>query len=143
MEFDKKLRNARVRINMTQEKIADELNVSRQTVSNWERGKSLPDIISLIRLSDLYQMSLDDLLKGDSKMIEKIQKDTNIVKSNQIMMKFGWTMLILSVVLSIWNNFNTSNPSLQFINAAAPWVMLGIAIACIVVSSSNKKKMSK
>lgn len=93
MEIDKKLRDARVKIDMTQEKVAEKLNVSRQTISNWERGKSLPDVISLIKLSDLYQMSLDDLLKGEREMIRKIQSDTNTVKSNKTMMNFGWIML--------------------------------------------------
>ncbi len=35
--------------------------VSRQTISNWENGKSLPDIVSILNLSDLYQISLDEL----------------------------------------------------------------------------------
>lgn len=40
--------------------VAESLLVSRQTISNWENGKSLPDIVSVIRMSELYNVSLDD-----------------------------------------------------------------------------------
>lgn len=45
--------------------VAEELNVSRQTISNLENEKSYPDIFSVIELSSLYSISLDDLLKGE------------------------------------------------------------------------------
>ena len=67
MEIGEKLKSSRLNAGMTQEQIAEKINVSRQTISNWENGKSLPDVISLIEISDLYQISLDDLLKGDKK----------------------------------------------------------------------------
>mgnify|MGYP002243010230 CR=1 FL=1 len=59
---------------MTQEVIAEKLNVSRQTISNWENEKSYPDIISVIELSNLYSISLDDLLKGDERMMEHLEE---------------------------------------------------------------------
>ena len=74
MEIGEKLKSSRLNAGMTQEQIAEKINVSRQTISNWENGKSLPDVISLIEISDLYQISLDDLLKGDKKMMKKIEK---------------------------------------------------------------------
>ena len=72
MEIGKKLKNARVQSGMTQENVAEKINVSRQTISNWENEKSYPDIISVIELSNLYSISLDVLLKGDEKMIGAI-----------------------------------------------------------------------
>ena len=83
MEIGKKLKNARVQSGMTQENVAEKINVSRQTISNWENEKSYPDIISVIELSNLYSISLDDLLKGDEKMIEHLEESTNVVRSNQ------------------------------------------------------------
>ena len=83
MKIGKKLKDARIKAKFTQEEIAEELNVSRQTISNWENEKSYPDIISVIELSNFYSISLDDLLKGDEKMIEHLEESTNIVKSNQ------------------------------------------------------------
>ena len=74
MEIEKKLKEARTNAGLTQEQVAEKIMVSRQTISNWENGKSLPDIVSILNLSDLYQISLDELLKGDTKMKEKIEK---------------------------------------------------------------------
>ena len=59
------LRQARAEAHLTQEAAAEALRVSRQTVSNWETGKTYPDILSVLAMSDLYGISLDRLLKGD------------------------------------------------------------------------------
>lgn len=83
MEIGKKLKETRMKLNLTQEQVAEELFVSRQTISNWENEKSYPDIISIIKISDLYSISLDELLKGDQKMIEHLDESTNVVKSNK------------------------------------------------------------
>lgn len=83
MEIGKKLKDARMKSGFTQETVAEKINVSRQTISNWENEKSYPDIISVIALSDLYSISLDDLLKGDREMMEHLEKCTNVVKSTQ------------------------------------------------------------
>nr|WP_295975044.1 helix-turn-helix transcriptional regulator [uncultured Bacillus sp.] len=53
MEIGKKLKTARVKSGLTQEKVSEEIQVSRQTISNWENEKSYPDIVSVIKLSDL------------------------------------------------------------------------------------------
>ena len=81
MEIGKKLKDARMKSGFTQEIVAEKINVSRQTISNWENEKSYPDIISVIALSDLYSISLDDLLKGDREMMEHLEECTNVVKS--------------------------------------------------------------
>ena len=83
MEIGKKLKDARMKSGFTQETVAEKINVSRQTISNWENEKSYPDIISVIALSDLYSISLDDLLKGDREMMEHLEECTNVVKSTQ------------------------------------------------------------
>lgn len=65
---------------MTQQKVADDLNVSRQTISSWETENSYPDIESLIQLSNYYQVSLDTLLKEDTGMTEYLKKQ-EVLKS--------------------------------------------------------------
>lgn len=97
MEIGKKLKNARIKAGFTQEKAAEEIDVSRQTISNWENEKSYPDIISVIALSDLYSVSLDELLKGDQKMTEHLAESTNVVKSNKKLTG----AIILNIVLMI------------------------------------------
>ncbi len=81
MDIGNKLKNARNEANFTQEEIAEKLGVSRQTISNWENSKSYPDIISVIKLSDIYSITLDTLLKEDENMIKHLDETTNIVKS--------------------------------------------------------------
>ena len=83
MEMGRKLKEARQMRGLTQENVAEKLNVSRQTISNWETEKFYPDILYVLQLSDLYQVSLDELLKGDERMIQHIETSTNVVKSNQ------------------------------------------------------------
>ena len=97
MEIGKKLKNARIKAGLTQEKAAEKIDVSRQTISNWENEKSYPDIISVIALSDLYSVSLDELLKGDQKMTEHLAESTNVVKSNKKLTG----AIILNIVLMI------------------------------------------
>lgn len=65
MEIGAKLKGARISAKLTQEQAAQALGVSRQTISNWENEKTYPDIISVVKMSDLYQISLDHLLKEE------------------------------------------------------------------------------
>ena len=83
MNIGDKLRKARQALGQTQEQVAQAVGVSRQTISNWETGRSLPDVLSVIRLSDLYDVNLDQLLKGDDTMLHHIEESTNTVKSRQ------------------------------------------------------------
>lgn len=61
MNIGTKIKEARQSLGITQEQAAEQLLVSRQTVSSWENGKSLPDIVSVIKMSELYHLSLDEL----------------------------------------------------------------------------------
>lgn len=102
MEIGKKLKEARMAAGLTQEKVADEIFVSRQTISNWENEKSYPDIMSVIRLSDLYQVSLDQLLKGDEQMLEHLEESTNIVSSNKKLILVTTVNLFVMILLIIF-----------------------------------------
>ena len=106
MEIGTKLKNARSNANLTQEDIAEKIGVSRQTVSNWENNKSYPDIISVIRLSDIYGISLDTLLKEDENMIKHLDESTNIVKSKNRLRKLlpvlVYTVIWVLCVLLFW-----------------------------------------
>lgn len=103
MEIGKKLKNARIEAGLTQEKAAEKIDVSRQTISNWENEKSYPDIISVIALSDLYSVSLDELLKGDQKMAEHLEESTNVVKSNKKLTGAILLNIILRILLIALN----------------------------------------
>lgn len=137
MEIEKKLKDARVKADLTQEQVADKIMVSRQTISNWENGKSLPDIVSIINLSDLYQISLDDLLKGDKKMTEKIEKDVKFAKGNK---RLILTTAIIFLVVGIVYLVSTfaGGAFYDFCAGAIQWVILGIGVAFASAYMSQK-----
>jgi len=139
MEIGLKLKNTRVKSGFTQEQVAEKLMISRQTVSNWENEKSLPDVVSVIKMGDLYQISLDELLKGDKKMLEKIEKDIATVKSNRKMIMVGWVTIILALILSITDIVITQSV-IDFITSAVPWVLLGVGVAIICAYMNNRKE---
>ncbi len=93
MEIGKKLKSARIQKGYTQEAVAEKIQVSRQTISNWENEKSYPDIMNVVNLSNLYEISLDELLKGDKRMLEHLEESTDIVKSNK--------KLVITVITNI------------------------------------------
>lgn len=64
MKFNEKLIEIRKKQGLSQEELGMELQVSRQTISKWETGQSYPDFQRLVMLSDYFNMTLDELVKG-------------------------------------------------------------------------------
>ena len=79
MEFNNKLYELRKQKGLSQEELAGRLNVSRQTVSKWEVGESTPDMEKLVAISDLFGVSLDELVLD--KQPEKAEATEQVVKS--------------------------------------------------------------
>ena len=73
MEISKCIKDARLQKNINQETLAEQLGVTRQTISSWENGKSYPDIVSVIKMSDIFNISLDKIKRpaGRNKHDEK------------------------------------------------------------------------
>lgn len=86
MELGNKLLKLRKARGMSQEDLAGELEVSRQAVSRWESGETLPDAVNLLKLSDLFGVSSDyllrDELKTEQQMVETIPQQHVPVKQN-------------------------------------------------------------
>ncbi len=83
MEISKCIKDARQNNNISQESLAEQLGVSRQTISSWENGKSYPDLVSIIKMSDIFNISLDKMLKEDKKLVNNMQEKMDTVKSNK------------------------------------------------------------
>ena len=83
MEISKCIKEARQKNSISQESLAEQLGVSRQTISSWETGKSYPDIVSVIKMSDIFNVSLDKMLKEDKNLVNNMQEKMNTVKSNR------------------------------------------------------------
>lgn len=74
MQLGQAIAQIRKERGLTQEAFAKMFNVTRQTVSNWENEKSYPDLSTLVKISDEFNVSLDVLLKGDFRMVKDIDK---------------------------------------------------------------------
>ena len=129
MKIEMQLKDARVQAGLTQEQVAEKIMVTRQTISNWENGKSLPDIVSIMKLSDLYQISIDELLKGDQRMKEKIEKDANAAKENKSVLIATAIITLLFGIVYVISIF-TGGAFHEFCTGAIQWVMLGVGTAC-------------
>ncbi len=104
--------------NLTQEELASKLNIGREAVSKWERGKTCPDQLSLLNISELFNVSINELLYG-SKINKNNEEEVNSIslKLYQDKQKRNKIIVILSVILSLFiilflltyfmNNYNT------------------------------------
>ena len=108
MELGKRIREYRNIAGWNQDELAEKMFVSRQTISNWENDKSYPDIQSLLLLSNLFEVSLDKLVKGDiEKMTEIInEKDIKEMEHYSKIMTLGLVLIvILTAPLFYWLGF--------------------------------------
>ena len=97
MEVKEQIRAYRSSLGLSQKELAEALYVTRQTVSNWETGKSYPDIQSLLRLSALFGVSLDQLIKGDAERMKEKIYDDEIRAFNRLSNVFA-LMMVLSLL---------------------------------------------
>ena len=103
MNIGSKIRELRILNGLTQEELALKLSVTRQAVSNWETGKNLPDIEILINISNVFNISLDQLIKGDNmeKKLIKDGSDTRRARYNMVMVIIGTFLLCIGVMMIV------------------------------------------
>ena len=140
MRIADKIKNARIQKGYTQEQVAENLLVSRQTVSNWENGKSLPDIISIIKMSELYELSLDEMMKGDKALLKKVERDVGAVKAEKKLIKFAWISIVIAIILMILGEIIEGNPFIDFMNGALPWILLGLMLLFAILYLNKEEK---
>lgn len=97
MEIKKQICAYRSQLGMSQKELGKAVYVTRQTVSNWETGKSYPDIQSLLRLSSLFGISLDQLIKGDVELMKE-QINADDVRAFNRLSNVFMVMMVLSLL---------------------------------------------
>lgn len=124
MELGQKLKEARNAAGLKQEELSHELGVSRQTISNWENGRSLPDIGSVVKLSSLYGLSLDELLTDNASML-KAAEDLSEKRRKfwQGMLELGVILELLGVLLA-----GLGYTTVPYLTAGAGVLLLYLAI---------------
>ena len=148
MEIGCKLKNARNEKGITQEQAAELLDVSRQTISNWENNKSYPDIISVIKMSDIYSISLDHLLKEEKSMNqtyqEFLEESTDTVKAKRNLGKTillsAYFILWAAAMIIVWqtNGYTTLKFDLVF-----RWLILPLFLLVSTVSVAKNDYWGK
>ena len=132
MELGKQIKKYRSELSLSQEALAEKIYVSRQTVSNWENDKNYPDINSLLRLSEVFQVSVDILIKGD---VEKMKVEIRQQDRQQFEMdSYIFSALMLATLL-------TPVPLLHYLDnlGIAVWVML-VGVTGFYASKVEKMK---
>ena len=148
MEIGSKLKNARNEKGITQEQAAELLDVSRQTISNWENNKSYPDIISVIKMSDIYSVSLDHLLKEEKSMSqtyqEFLEESTNTVKAKRNLGKiilFSTYFIVWVVAMIVF--WQTKGPMTSGLDIIFRWILLPLLLLVSTVTVAKNDYWGK
>ena len=100
MTLGEKIYELRTQHNLSQGDLANELNVSRQSISKWENGNSTPDLDKIIKLAEIFNVSLDELIKNEEKEVTVVNtpKETPTIQTNDREKKIGKGLLIAGVI---------------------------------------------
>ena len=158
MNFGEQIKKIRTEKNLTQQKMADMLNVSRQAVSNWENDKNLPDIEMIINMSRAFNMTLDELVFGGKDMNNMTEKLINDGSENRrknmnlIGIKIGASLLgagVLSLLIgllvppSMENHFGMAFSTLIFCGVLT-FLLIGVKdIVELVLGKNTDSEKSK
>lgn len=96
MDIGNRLNQLRKLSGMTQEQLAEKLSVSRQTVSRWETGGALPDLESIVKISRIFYVSLDDLLMGEPET--EVKNDEQITLDDLVKLNLHNRRMILLLI---------------------------------------------
>ena len=126
MELGGQIKRHRTRLGLSQEELADRIFVTRQSVSNWENGRTYPDLQSLLRLSDLFGLSLDELIKGD---IETMKEEINRLEIQKMNRWGGILALLMLTLMLLPATLLKLLDTAGFLLVMAPLFLVGMAVA--------------
>lgn len=136
--FSNNLIKERKKQNLTQEDLAEKLNVSRQAVTKWESGKGYPEMDKIIELSKIFNCSIDDLLKGDIKEENPLKEKCDKAFSfHSNIIGIGVFLIIMGVSGVVYSNLLTAQS--QIISSAVLLVLVAIAVGLFIYGSMTKK----
>lgn len=148
MDFAEKLKKERKDKGWSQEELAEKLFVSRQSVSKWENGQNYPSIEIIIKISDLFGVTIDELLRSDDELKEKVINDSRQLAHPKLKFMFdvlfliGIALLVIKIVLIILNKFTALDITLYggsfFWNFGPLILMIGAGIGSGVVKEKYK-----
>jgi len=138
MELNKNIYNLRKAKGFSQEYMAEQINVSRQTISNWELGETSPNPEQLVLLSQILETSVDKLLGNKTNFKEKSEKYNYI---------YLGTMVVCGSIAGIWaftaNRFNFSEMALVIVGGIAIGYGIGLVINGVLKKLEWKSSRDK
>ena len=133
MELGNKIKYYRGEKEFSQEELAERVYVSRQTISNWENNKSYPDINSIVLLSEIFEISIDNLIKGDVEQMKEEINSEEIKKLNLYATMMAILMLVATILLM---------PMLKFIGLYG-FIPYFVLVACAMFFAIKVDKIKK
>ena len=125
MIFSERLKEEREKRNWSQSDLAEKIHVSRQSVSKWETGKNYPSIEIIIHLSDLFGITIDELLRSDEELTQKVIEDSKQLaypKWKVFLIVYLWSGYFVSYKIVVWTLNKFAGTSITIL-ADAPYVM--------------------
>lgn len=98
MSVGSQIKKRRTELGMSQESLAKKIGVSRSAISNWEIERNYPDLQVIVTLSEVLGISIDELLKGDAVVIEKISTDTVQRKKLSKRLKYAYASVAILII---------------------------------------------
>lgn len=133
MELGNKIKYYRGEKELSQEELAERVYVSRQTISNWENNKSYPDINSIVLLSEIFEISIDNLIKGDVEQMKEEINSEEVKKLNFYATMMAILMLVATILLM---------PMLIFIGLYG-FIPYFVLVACAMFFAIKVDKIKK
>lgn len=133
MELGNKIKYYKGEKELSQEELAERVYVSRQTISNWENNKSYPDINSIVLLSEIFEISIDNLIKGD---VEQMKKEINSEEVKKL--KFYATIMVILMLAALI----LLMPMLKFIGLYG-FIPYFVLVACAMFFAIKAEKIKK
>lgn len=139
MEIGKRLKEKRLEAGLSQDELAAALDVSRQTISAWENGRAVPDIASILKLSDFYGVSTDELLKGDAFRQKVVKTVTLTNRYWNILFELAVLLLPFGLLFAWWGL-----PTVGFVMQMAGILMLpGLWYTRYRIFGGDQKEMKR
>lgn len=133
MKLGNHIKHYRNEKGLSQEELAERVYVTRQTISNWENNKNYPDINSIVLLSEVFEISIDNLIKGD---LEEMKKEINSEEVKKLNF-YSWMVLIIFLIAII-----SLIPMLKFIGLYG-FIPYFILMACAMFFALKIEKIKK
>lgn len=138
MQLGQAIAQIRKERGLTQEAFAKMYNVTRQTVSNWENEKSYPDLSTVVKISDEFNVSLDVLLKGDFRMVKDIDK-----KIKKQPFYIGIIIGLVIIVVALFSFIYVNDKRLSDTTKDIADLMLNSAVSIEIHDSQSDKLIAK